>query len=332
MDRPLVSICTIVYNHENYIEDYIKGLLSQNYDNLELIVMDDCSTDASLEILRKYWDELSCKFRKCILIQNKVNTGIAKLSANADKLVRMSNGKYIKLFASDDIMLEDLIIKEVEKLEENPDNVLCHAKVCLVNDEYKLGEKLYREKSIPEKRDAAQGRDTFEKLLLSSTVLAQTAMFRKTAFLNIGGFDTFIEVEDRDLWLRLSKVGTIVFVDEVLACYRRGETSISNYRCGDKQKRMEKLLFMYKAETKLLKKHIQDVKTDNFKHILVKKHFLEYFTRAIREEMVEYAQYFFCKLMRHHIWPDSKLIREYILLLTKQIVKNIKDRGDRICK
>ena len=72
---PLVSIILLTYNHAQYIEDNILGLLEQDYSNVELIILDDASRDRTVEIIKCYHKELIEKFKRVEFFENKTNSG-----------------------------------------------------------------------------------------------------------------------------------------------------------------------------------------------------------------------------------------------------------------
>ncbi len=112
LDRDLISIVMACFNTEKYIDKAISSILNQSYPNLEIIVVEDCSTDKSLEILESYEDKIT-------LIKNTENLNFSR---SRNKGIMASKGKWIRLFDSDDIMIEDStqnIINQVSKIPEN---------------------------------------------------------------------------------------------------------------------------------------------------------------------------------------------------------------------
>ena len=107
MDTPLVSIMVLTYQHENYIEDCIKGLLSQTYSNMELLIADDASTDATLDIIDRNLMELNKKFVRVEIIRHPENTG--NIAHNINELLKMAKGEYFRLSAGDDALLPDCV-------------------------------------------------------------------------------------------------------------------------------------------------------------------------------------------------------------------------------
>ena len=107
--QPLVSVCIPVYNCERYIGEAIESVLNQTLQDFELIVCDNCSTDNTLKVVEGYRDPRIRVFR------NERNLG---QSANFNKSLSLSRGKYIKLLCSDDIFYPDCLKAQAEVLED----------------------------------------------------------------------------------------------------------------------------------------------------------------------------------------------------------------------
>lgn len=112
LTKPRVSVVMPVYNREKFIESTIDSILNQTYKDFELIIVDDGSTDNTVEIIQKYSDP------RIILIRHKENKGAA---AARNTGYKHSRGEYIVVSDSDDINRNDKIQKQVEFLEKNPD-------------------------------------------------------------------------------------------------------------------------------------------------------------------------------------------------------------------
>ena len=95
---PLVSISIITYNQKEYLKDCIESILIQNYDNIEIVIADDCSTDGSQELLNIYKERYPDKF---VLKLAKKNRGITK---NSNAAHFACSGKYIFIMGGDDLM------------------------------------------------------------------------------------------------------------------------------------------------------------------------------------------------------------------------------------
>ena len=114
---PKVSVIVPVYNSEKYIERCLNSILEQNYNDFELIVINDGSKDKSLEILKDYQN----KFPQIITLIDQENTGVAKTRNNA---IKMSRGKYIMFIDNDDFIDKDYIETFVEEAEKEDFDVV----------------------------------------------------------------------------------------------------------------------------------------------------------------------------------------------------------------
>ena len=105
---PLVSIIMSVYNEERYIQESLDSVLSQTLDNFELIIIDDCSTDKTAEMIEGYHDS------RIRLYRNKENQGLTK---NLNNALRYCRGDYIARMDGDDICLPQRLEKQVQYME-----------------------------------------------------------------------------------------------------------------------------------------------------------------------------------------------------------------------
>jgi len=145
MTVPLVSIALPVYNGEKWVEQAISTLIKQSYDNVEIIIADDCSSDNSQEICEQY----ASKYSQITFIKNETNLGA---QGNFKKILNLCSGKYITYASQDDYWDENFISYLVEKLESNNSAVLAGSAVQLLdkNDE-KYKELHFNGKWNPEK-------------------------------------------------------------------------------------------------------------------------------------------------------------------------------------
>lgn len=109
---PLVSIILLTYNQEQYVKDALQSILDQDYNNLEIIISDDCSLDATPNIIRTFIQE-HFSGRNVLFNRNEQNIG---LIGNCNKAIELSHGEYIVLAAGDDISLSNRVSISVEKI------------------------------------------------------------------------------------------------------------------------------------------------------------------------------------------------------------------------
>lgn len=129
-DTPLISVVMSCYNRQNYVAQAIESILNQTYTNFEFIIIDDCSTDNTYKIIKKYVK----RDKRIIALRNKVNKGIVYA---LNRGLRLAKGKYIARMDDDDISLPQRFEKQVKYMEENPDVVVLGSDVKSFCDEDK---------------------------------------------------------------------------------------------------------------------------------------------------------------------------------------------------
>ena len=106
--NPLVSVICLCYNHADYVTESLDSVLNQEYKNIEIIIIDDCSTDNSVPVI----DEWLQKYPSILFIKNKTNLGNTK---SFNKALEIAKGAYIIDFATDDILMPNCITQQIEK-------------------------------------------------------------------------------------------------------------------------------------------------------------------------------------------------------------------------
>ncbi|MBP8959662.1 MAG: glycosyltransferase [Bacteroidales bacterium] len=121
-EEPLVSIIVITYNSAKYVVETFESAKAQTYKNIELIISDDCSTDDTVEICRKWLSENSDRFVRTALITVEKNTGIP---ANCNRGLRAAQGEWIKFIAGDDLLYSNCIETIVSYIDKETKILLC---------------------------------------------------------------------------------------------------------------------------------------------------------------------------------------------------------------
>lgn len=126
---PLVSVMCPVYNAGAYLEMAMRSVLDQDYPNLELVISDDCSADAS----RRIATDVAAQYphRSIILNFNEKNLGI---TANCNYALSLCSGEFVCLFAGDDLMYPEKVRRQVESFAADPGKSLCFHGVDVIND------------------------------------------------------------------------------------------------------------------------------------------------------------------------------------------------------
>ena len=217
-NKPKISVIMPNYNGEEYLVEAIESILHQTFKNFEFIIIDDGSTDNSMNIIKRY----AKRDKRIKLLVNKHNLGIIR---TLNRGLRIARGKYIARMDSDDISLSNRFEIQYNFLENNPDIFLIGTSFRYINEK---GRILYTFKVnySPEKIKT----DCWKKSLIHHP----TVMFHNEA--GIFYREKAIFCEDRDLWLRLIFQGKkMKVIEEVLLNYRLRENSICNSK-GNQQK------------------------------------------------------------------------------------------------
>lgn len=119
-DRPLVTFALFAYNQEKYIRAAVEGALAQDYENLEIILSDDCSTDSTFSIIKSMADSYQGP-HKITVNRNFENKGLA---AHFNKIMAMASGETVVVAAGDDISLTDRVSRTVRVFKEHPNVML----------------------------------------------------------------------------------------------------------------------------------------------------------------------------------------------------------------
>ena len=215
---PTISVCMSMYNAAHYIEDCLDSILQQTFDNFEVIIVDDGSTDNGCELVEAYADP------RIVLIKS-VHDFIGSLNIALDN----AKGKYIARMDADDIMLSGRLKEEFEYLENHPNVAAVAGYGNLIGDRQ-------------EKCCAYGGMldVTLEDLLSGNVVVNSTSMIRTS---DIGGLRyarDFIYAEDYNFWVDMLAKGLHIHVlPSVLLDYRVSETQVTNLHYKEMMEKTE---------------------------------------------------------------------------------------------
>lgn len=212
--NPDISVIMGVYNGEGYLKESIESILNQTYPHFEFLIINDCSTDHSKDIILSYKDS------RIRLINNESNLGLAR---SLIKGIELAKGEFIARHDADDISLPTRLERQVNYLKQ-------HAHIGLVGSYFividEMGNFLYNVN--PPASPAALKRE----LGFRNPIAHGSTLFRKICLEKIGTYRVeFKESEDYDLWLRLSEHFDLALVPELLYKWRMHieSASISRY-------------------------------------------------------------------------------------------------------
>ena len=236
----LISVIFSAYNHERYIEECIRSVMAQTYRNIELLIIDDGSKDGTFAKMQALKTECEKRFVR-VVMETQENQG-TRISLN--RLVDLSQGKYLLLTASDDALKPSCVEKLHVFLSENPDYVLAVGDNEIINAS---SERVYRGKDqeiVPEiealyktfgdelhinEPDNKHPDFGSYKDLLKGNYIPNGFLCLRQAIIDAGKYSPEVLLEDWYMNLQLSKRGKFKYIPEILYSYRRhGKNTISN--------------------------------------------------------------------------------------------------------
>ncbi len=223
--RPLVSICIPTYNSADFILDTLNSIRNQTFQNYEVIIQDDASSDSTPKMIRHFIrDKQDARF---YLRQNSENLGVEK---NWNLCLNSARGEFIKLICADDLLDPDCIRKQVEVLldPKNLDIACVATQRRIIQTDGKILFPKWFLGGSPHRLDAAE---LMRKCTLWGTnILGEpcVVLMRASAWKATSGFDARIPyLIDLDLWIKLLKQGDVVIIPEVLCSFRVSNQSSS---------------------------------------------------------------------------------------------------------
>ncbi|MDX1393414.1 MAG: glycosyltransferase family A protein [Gemmatimonadota bacterium] len=209
--RPLVSVCIPTRDRAGHLREALESVLAEDVGEMEVLVLDDASTDHTAAVAREMDDG------RVIYHRHATPIGIA---ANRNACLEAARGVYLAWLDDDDAYLPGGLARQIETLEREPEVALAHASVEVVDAEGRP-QPAWR---VPFESDTIEtGAEAFEELLLRNYVHAPTAVTRASAHRTAGPYATSLgdRAEDWDAWLRLSLVGDVAYAARPAARYRR---------------------------------------------------------------------------------------------------------------
>ena len=316
--KPLISVLMPVYNCSNYIYDSTISILNQTFSDFELIIIDDCSTDNTVDILKKFNDE------RIVLIVKQKNTGITN---SLNYALDISKGKYFARMDGDDISNIDRLEKQYQFMEGNPDVVLCGGGYEIIKSNYKhpqQGDNFVQ--NAPAATFDVRARvltrifgfkgdtriKTFNPYLLHGELLfdltahcsfAHPTVMIKSEVLKMHKLKynpKFEPAEDYEMWTKLSEYGKLANIPDILIKYRRHERQTTNTRSLE-QKQISK---------KISLSHLKKLSKQNI--------YSEYYINHKLDALSDYKKYKSVEYDIQKYYKENKLFINSNILLNRE--------------
>lgn len=238
---PKVSVIMPVYNTANYLNEAIDSILNQSFTDFEFIIVDDCSNDGSLEIIKSYKD------KRIVLIENEVNKGYV---FGLNYAISISKGEFIARMDSDDISDNKRLEIQYSFMLNNKGVLVCGTNIGIIGSSKVV--------KYPENHDE------IKRGLLTSNVLAHPSVIMRKSSFNLSNsnegpyINTFVPSEDYELWTTLIFKGKFHNLQQELLRYRVHEKQISNVQSRIQYQNFlmikRKYIIEYFSKKKLLKR------------------------------------------------------------------------------
>jgi glycosyltransferase involved in cell wall biosynthesis len=217
-NQPLVSICIPTYNAEKTVVQTVQSILNQTYHNMEIIIVDNVSTDDTLALLRKFNDP------RMKIHKNTKNIGAEK---NWSKCIELARGEYIAIFHADDLYMPNIVEKQVQAFQDNPSIGAVFTVASYINDRGEIiGESTLLPAELGGKKICYFSEIFISILKNKNFMMCPSAMVKSEIYKELAPFndERFETSADLDMWLRILERHPIAILDEKLMSYRISNT------------------------------------------------------------------------------------------------------------
>ena len=221
-----VSICVPVYNGEPFIRQTIEMILSQEYDNMEVLVSDNDSTDNTVGEINKIKDE------RVRIIQNSTNVG---MGGNWNILMKEATGDYLMIVCADDFLLPGAVKAKAKVLDENSDVSIVFSSAYVMSEK---GKKIMLRRPF-KGNQWLEAKKTQKELFVKKNFFAEPTnnMLRRDAVLKTGEFDNNLWYTiDWEYWLRILNTGNAYYIDKPYSGFRISGSSATGSSLSGKEK------------------------------------------------------------------------------------------------
>lgn len=197
MSTPLVTVCVPSYNKARFIEATLESVRTQTFQDFELIVIDDASTDDSVAVIEAWRVRHGFPLK---FVKHEANRGVC---VTLNEALTMARGRYWSGLGADDVWHADMLERFVEAMERQPEDVaVVYGDAELIDDEGRLlpGRFIARHRRF---EAPPEGR-IFAALLEGNFIPAMATLCRVDCLRAVGGYDEELWYEDWDMWLRLA--------------------------------------------------------------------------------------------------------------------------------
>ena len=223
-ENPLVSIICLAFNHEKFVVETLNSVVEQNYQPIELIIVDDCSTDNTKLVINNWL----LSHPEVQFIVNEVNRGNTKSFNTA---LKFAKGEYIIDLAADDLIVRNGIQLQINAFQNSKYQNLgvVYGNAEIINEDGSFNSYYFpvdADGKVISKR--VTGNIYSSVLSTGDSICSVSALFKKSVFDFLQGYDETLDYEDLDSWIRASREYEFEFIDEVLVKKRTVANSLGS--------------------------------------------------------------------------------------------------------
>ncbi|MEK6477592.1 glycosyltransferase [Catalinimonas sp. 4WD22] len=232
MSQPLVSIICLCYNHQDYVAETLASVWKQDYGNIEVFIVDDRSSDGSVDTIQNFLTTNPCPYScKTLFLEKNIGN-----CAAFNRAWRMARGKYVIDLATDDVILPNRVSAQVDYFEQLPEEygVLFTESQYIDADgkplEHHFGQQYKHIRPIPTG-------DVYQEVVARYFISSPTMMYKNEVLHDLNGYDEALAYEDFDFWVRSARKYKYAYLKECTTLVRRLENSMSRklYERNDRQ-------------------------------------------------------------------------------------------------
>jgi len=224
-ENPLVSVICLAFNHEKFVVETLDSVVQQNYSPIELIIVDDCSSDATKLVIENWLLSHS----EVQFIANKINIGNTKSFNNALKLAK---GEYIIDLAADDLLLPNGIQMQINAFQNSKFKNLgvVYGNAEIINENGSFNSYYFPVNANGKVISKRVTGDIYSSVLSTGdSICSVSTLIKKSVFDFLGGYDETLNYEDLDSWIRASREFEFDFIDEIVVKKRTVANSLGSH-------------------------------------------------------------------------------------------------------
>ena len=223
--KPIVTIICLCYNQELYVLESLSSVINQTYSEIELIIVDDCSTDNSKKVI----EEWLLEHPNTAFISNETNLGN---TTAFNKALKIAKGDYIIDLAADDVLLPHCIEKQVNKFNSSTYKNLgiVYGNAEMIDEKGNFLSYYFEVDSNNKVIKTRTAANEYLTILAGKkeAMCSVSAMIKKSVFDDLQGYDETLAYEDLDFWIRASRKYELDFIDEIIMQKRVVSNSLTN--------------------------------------------------------------------------------------------------------